>query len=346
MPQVSLPNMSQPPEIYKVVENIVGPVTWVGDGDHGLCECPGKWQHTGRDAKTDTTIFLSGAPTIYCFHASCGASVAAANLRLRRALGPTWELILPGGGFLRSGENVIPAGQPVPPRAPVPASGSLQEEQRLRDAIRLQVQVLKPRLLETFRWDPADMWEESPVRLSENHEDDWKLWLELWKAEDVIWCGDTYDSGQEHHKNNFCTPADWNLRRPAGNFTCGSAFQPGTFSRKNEHTVRRFMVIESDTLTKPEMGAIFRWMICKMGYKLQCVVDTGGKSIHGWFNLPPCALFEERLKVALTALGCDPALFKPSQPVRVPGIERTPGTWQTLLWIRSPHTTLSAVSPT
>jgi hypothetical protein len=48
---------------------------------------------------------VDGAPTIFCFHASCAPVVAEANRRLRRELGGSpWEIMLPGGRVLRSGD--------------------------------------------------------------------------------------------------------------------------------------------------------------------------------------------------------------------------------------------------
>jgi len=321
---------------------IVGPVRWEADGTNGLCACPGAAMHTSRSNPADCTVFIEGAPTIYCFHSTCSPAVASANLRLRRSLGgQAWSLILPDGSLLRSGEARVPAGQPIPPPAPKNSPAADSEKKTLRD-IALHMGVLKERLLETFAWDPADMWEDSPVRLTGDVETDWKSWLTLWHPDDVVWVGSTFDSGQGKHRENFRPASEWALvDTPPGQFTCGSAFSVGTFSRKNEHAHRRFMVIESDVLTRAQIGAVFQWLRKKFGYTLHAIVNTGGKSLHGWFDLPPHPTYESRLKVALTALGCDPALFKPSQPVRVPGAYRDANVIQSLLWLRSTTTSQS-----
>lgn len=314
---------------------VVGAIQWNDSGVAGLCVCPGAIMHTGPSSLTDCTIFVEGAPTIFCFHTSCVTAVAAANLRLRRSLGAvSWALILPDGSFLRSGESRIPAGQPIPKPVVKDVTAIDAEKKVVRD-IENQMAVLKERLLSTYSWDPSDMVNESPTQLNDS-DVDWTDWLGLWEADDVVWVGSTYDSGQEYHKENFRTAREWlSVAQPPGQFTCGSAFKAGSFSRKNEHASRRFMVIESDTLSKREIGAVFQWLRKKLGYTMHCIVNTGGKSLHGWFELPPHPIFESRLKVALTVLGCDPALFKPSQPVRVPGAYREPGVKQSLLWLRS-----------
>ncbi len=103
---------------------------------------------------------------------------------------------------------------------------------------------------------------------------------------------------------------------------CPSTFQPGSFQRSNEKIVaRRFLVVESDTLDKNQVGAVFRWLRDGVGMRLAAIIDTAGKSLHAWFDYPEEAVVDE-LKVMLPVLGCDPKLFTPSQPVRLPGALR------------------------
>src|SRR3974377_1424257 len=83
---------------------IVGAVEWQTEVS-GFCRCPGEPLHTHKTGKKDCRVSVDGAPTIYCFHASCEGAVAAANRALRRELGGgSWELALPGGKVLRSGD--------------------------------------------------------------------------------------------------------------------------------------------------------------------------------------------------------------------------------------------------
>jgi hypothetical protein len=86
--------------------------------------------------------------------------------------------------------------------------------------------------------------------------------------------------------------------------------------------VRRFLVVESDTLAKDQVGAVFKWLRDKVGLDLVAIVDTAGKSLHGWFRYPAHEFEVEELKLVLPALQCDPKLFTPSQPVRLPGALR------------------------
>src|SRR5512136_285003 len=87
-----------------VASQLLGAIDWQTEVS-GFCRCPGEAFHTSANGKKDCRVNLDGAPTIFCFHASCSAAVAEANRRLRRELGASpWELRLPGGRVLRSGD--------------------------------------------------------------------------------------------------------------------------------------------------------------------------------------------------------------------------------------------------
>jgi hypothetical protein len=68
---------------------------------------------------------------------------------------------------------------------------------------------------------------------------------------------------------------------------------------------------------------------------LRCVISTGGKSLHSWWVMPPLEWLPD-LTPALKAMKMDPALFKASQPVRVPGIRRDKSNWQRIIYY-NPH---------
>jgi hypothetical protein len=146
-----------------------------------------------------------------------------------------------------------------------------------------------------------------------------------------VWVGAVKDSGS--HPKNFQLVEDWmKLTQPVGQFTTGAVFKSGTISRANDNVdVRRYLVVESDVLTKPEMGAVFQLLRDLFRMKLHAIVDTAGKSLHGWFESPVKHEWENQLKAFLVPLGCDPATFKPSQPVRMAGAKREDKT-QSLLW--------------
>jgi hypothetical protein len=110
-------------------------------------------------------------------------------------------------------------------------------------------------------------------------------------------------------------------------------FREGSTSRSNANVERRqFLVVESDVLSRDEVGAVFRLMHKRLGLQLHCIVDTGGKSLHAWFRPPSEPARLARLRAGLTGLGCDPRMFNASQPARLPGAMRD-GNLQRLIWL-------------
>lgn len=187
-----------------------------------------------------------------------------------------------------------------------------------------------------FRWEFAEVVADSPLQVSERDADDqFRTWLKLWPAHCHVWIGDVFSSGKPEHRTHFRPIADWYQIGPVlGNYTCGSSFKPGSYRRSNENlNGQRFLVVESDTLTKDQVGAVFAYLRRRLHYRLHCIIDTAGKSLHGWFDAPRTKVLEERLKAGLHAFGCDPKVFTYSQPVRVPGAFRD-GRLQRLIWLR------------
>lgn len=174
------------------------------------------------------------------------------------------------------------------------------------------------------------IFEESPARLLEGPENDWRGLLQLFALGHVVWIGDVRESGPGYGRN-FRPVSEWlALPRPPGPFTCPSIFKPGAYSRSKENILATpFLVVESDTLTKSEICAVFIWL--RQFLRLRAIVDTGGRSLHGWFNYPAPPVMAE-LKIILPVLGCDPAMFKPSQPCRLPGVSRGLG-MQALIYL-------------
>ncbi len=323
----------------QVAESILGRVDWQTEAS-GFCKCPGEALHTHANGRKDCRVSVDGAPTVFCFHASCVAAVAEANRRLRRELGASpWELRLPDGRTLRSGDVLQASGEVLRReviQARARAEGREAGERLVLETVRVLAERFKPELFEVFRWPVAQVVAESPLQVSERDaEDQFRTWLKLWPACSVVWIGDVYSSGSPEHRTHFRPVAEWYAIGPVmGNFTCGSSFRPGCWSRSNENLDgHRFMVIESDTLSKDEVGAVFLYLRRRLRYGLHCIVDTAGKSLHAWFDAPKNRVFEERLKAGLEVFGCDPKVFTYSQPVRVPGAYRD-GKLQRLVWLR------------
>jgi hypothetical protein len=294
--------------------------------------------HTSGNGQKDCRVNIDGAPTIFCFHASCAMAVADANRRLRRTLADDqWAITLPGGRTLRSGDVLQKDGSVLTKEnIGTRWNTSLPGEALVLETLRAAAERFRPELFDFFRWPMAQILEESPLLVAERDaQDQFRTWLKLWPACSTVWIGDVYSSGKPEHRTNFRPVADWYQIGPVmGNFTCGSSFRPGSFSRCNENlNGQRFLVIESDVLSKDEVGAIFSYLRRRLHYRLHCIVDTAGKSLHAWFDAPKNRLFESRLKAGLEVFGCDPKVFTCSQPVRVPGAWRN-GKLQRLVWLK------------
>jgi len=323
-----------------IAAGIVGAVDWQSEVS-GFCRCPGESLHTHPTGKKDCRVNVDGAPTIYCFHASCEAAVADANRKLRRELNAApWALTLPDGRVIQSGD-ILQTNGVVLPRASVQAKARAEGHDAGEAVMLATVTTLAtrfaPELFETFCWPFAQILADSPLLVADREADEqFRTWLKLWPAHSHVWIGDVYSSGKPEHRAHFRPVAEWYQIGPVmGNFTCGSSFQPGSYQRSNANcNGTRFLVVESDTLKKDEIGAVFRYLQLRLRYSLHCIIDTGGKSLHGWFEAPPNKLMEQRLKAGLTAFGCDPKLFTYSQPVRVPGAYRD-GKLQKLIWVRA-----------
>lgn len=279
----------------QTAETLLGQIDWDAHGS-GYCLCPGVAHHTGRDSARDCQVFVTGAPTIHCFHDSCASEVANANLKLRRAIGKL-------DGTVEQLDRTAYA------KAKTTQRKDVTNAQRMLSRIMQQ------------RWHPADMWEDSPYKLLDDCTHDWRRLLALFDEEDIVWCGAVQDSGEPKYAKHFRPRKEWELldKCPA-QFTCPATFREGSYSRSKANVERlKYLVVESDSLKKEEIGAVFRWL--NKFLTLYAVVDTAGVSLHGWFAYPPKKNIPI-LKQTLIELGCDGKMFTPTQPCRLPSAKR------------------------
>ncbi len=296
----------------KIAEKLFGVVEWKS-ATVGFLVCPGEALHTKPGGRKHCRITLDKVPTIYCLHSSCAEAVATANHNLRSAIGTAES-----GGKVK-----------IKQRELTPEEVMRKHERESAARLEARAAASLPDILKGWAWNPQDACVESPIT-SEAVEQDWRLVFSMFEPDDLIWSGAEYDSGKPEHATHFRTASEWGKCKTApGQLTCPSTFKPGTISRCNEAVaLRRFLVVESDSLTKDEICSVFRW--CQQFLRLRAIVDTAGKSLHGWFDFPPENILAE-LKIILPALGCDPALFRPAQPCRLPGARREEK-WQSLIW--------------
>ena len=293
-----------PRSAKELAESILGAIDWT-ESTTGYCECPGKKLHSLKDGAKDCAVYLDRVPTVNCFHGSCKPAVDAANKRLRAAiLNPTGDVEF------------------------VPRKMTNEEREKMvvrEKNARLQLRARKalPTILKKYRWTSEQMLNDSPINVRINEEHHWRWLLSKFKNDDVLWIGERNDSGHYTNSLNFKTMADWLTFEWAPHpFICPSVFKNNSVSRSNENVVeRRFVVVESDLLSRDEVGAVFRYLV-DCGLKLVAVVDTAGKSLHGWFEYPADDELMIDLRLVLPALKCDPKMLTASQPARLPGAMR------------------------
>lgn len=310
MENLTLPNIDAR---RNAAESLFGSIDWT-DSDRGLLRCPGADLHTHRTGKRDCEIHLDGAPTLYCFHTSCAGALEEANRRLRSAIGKA------------------EAGEQLQPYRPSPADIERQRQKARAEALKNRAARSLAAILAGNGVNEADFRDSSPHPLEGDPADDWRLLLSMFAPDDVVWIGHVYDSGKPEHARNFRPVSEWLKESKApGNFTCPSTFKNNSVTRSNDNAIaRRFLVVESDKLKREETLAVVQWL--RSFLTLRAVVCTGGKSLHGWFDFPAGAILEE-LRIILPELRCDPALFKVSQPCRLPGAWRADkGKIQSLIW--------------
>lgn len=281
----------------------------MGDFDEGYVECPGVALHTTPNAPHDCIVYNNhGIPFLHCFHQSCR--------HIRRAVNATlYKAALAGRpAFAQfNGRKALMARQEA-------YDAACAEVERERNSAKATL----PDILSNYLWPEKAIVADSPCPIEPRVEDHWWQLLCLFEDADVVWIGrDKYDSGRSGHCWRFRTPKKWfRARKLPGVFVCPNAFVPGVHARTVRNVLsQRFLVVESDVLTRGEIGAVFQWIEQYLELPLRAVVDTGNRSLHGWFDYPQPALLA-KLRMWLPAFGCDPAMFTPNQPCRLPGAIR------------------------
>ncbi len=101
---------------------------------------------------------------------------------------------------------------------------------------------------------------------------------------------------------------------------------------------RRYVVIEFDTGDSLSAQARLLTALHSTAAPLALVVFSGGKSLHGWFNVDALGCSAKlRLFRQGVLLGADPSLWDPSKLVRMPGGLRDTSIRQSILYWEPAH---------
>jgi hypothetical protein len=63
----------------QIAEKLLGAIEWKSDFDGIVEKCPGAHLHNTGDGRRDCAIYISGAPTVKCFHDSCRGIIDGVN---------------------------------------------------------------------------------------------------------------------------------------------------------------------------------------------------------------------------------------------------------------------------
>lgn len=192
----------------------------------------------------------------------------------------------------------------------------------------IHVQPIVTDVLEDYRWRYTSICADSQVDFrgvsAFRHPN---YIYELFEPGDVIWTGEVWEAAEHNFRTREACMSCKDAPPP---LTCPSTYKPGHHSRAQEHILnKRFLVVESDTLEKDTVGAIYKWLRDENRLNLRAIVDTAGKSLHAWFDYPHNTVAD--LKLVLPALGCDKRMFVPCHPCRMPGVGRN-GAFQRLIY--------------
>jgi len=157
--------------------------------------------------------------------------------------------------------------------------------------------------------------------------DDLKYHLSLFSKHDIIFLGKNYESAGRLFKVAELN----NLRRPR-EFTSTYTFTDINGRRCSDNCLNKpYGVLELDTgISKEEQLALLLSIKAHFGIKLLLAIDTGGKSVHGWFrwtDLEPHILIFKQMGYDMTTL------TSKSQPVRLAGaFRKEKGKYQRIIY--------------
>jgi len=178
----------------------------------------------------------------------------------------------------------------------------------------------------------VDLWEQSPIRWNDNTPRTSELLGRLFGGDQWLCIGSNTDFFTER-LSRIPKPEQFAQIVPSPMLDKYGMTADG---RRSQHTLsgtapRRFLVLEFDGISRDTQAAVLLHLAERA--PLSMAVDSGGKSIHGWFF---CAgKTDEQLRPFFRmacGLGADPATWNRSQFVRMPDGRRDNGNRQSVLF--------------
>lgn len=194
----------------------------------------------------------------------------------------------------------------------------------------------------------ADIWEVSPLRINWSVEEDACHLLEtLYSSTDILFLGNRTCTGPSSVQSVAswlaADPVRWPfiIPNPLTGLYAPTIGDPSKLTLRGNQNVltHRYAVVEFDAL--PITDQLAFW--CGVNLPVAALIDSGGKSIHGWLKVEASgpsgwdADVRPLFKTRLTPLGVDGACANPARLSRLPGHFRVDKQkWQRLLFL-DPH---------
>ena len=264
--------------------------------------CPyGKGHGIKKRLNLTETIIMVGddnSVRLNCQHGSCAKSVARLNAEIRAN---QWSAYY---------DRQIEMAPPIRTEEQIKAERDRQERARQakNDVAKIAAKPLP--LSELSASSPVSVSGLTPEEMMTAH-------LGLFDPNDLLWVA---ADPTRVFSTSFRKTKEWISQLPSASvFLSGSTYKDPFGSRRTANLDQtRFCVFEHDRFGKETTAAIFRHAEAQ-GMPLVAVVDSGGKSVHGW-----CLADENllRWREFFLAAGFDSKAMRPTQPVRLAGGKR------------------------
>jgi hypothetical protein len=184
----------------------------------------------------------------------------------------------------------------------------------------------------------VDLWEQSPIRWDDAAPRTSELLGRLFGGDDPWVCFGSNTDFSTERLSRIIKPQQFAQIVPSPMLDKYGMTADG---RRSQHTLsgtgpRRFLVLEFDGIARDTQGATLLHLAERA--PLAMAVDSGGKSIHGWFFCK--GKTDEQLRPFFRmacGLGADPATWNRSQFVRMPDGRRDNGNRQSVLFFNPEH---------
>jgi hypothetical protein len=278
--------------------------------------CPFEDGHgIGRQNMTETIVLIGeeNSVLVNCQHSSCGAKIAKLNAQLRANQWSAWYA------------KELETAPPMLTKEQLEEQKARRERVRVAKAEALKVLNRPLSLDELTKSSPLPVANMEPAEMMLCH-------LGMFLPEDLLWVASRPNCVRPSY---FRRTTEWMGNPPLSSvFVSGSTYSKKEGSRcLNNLAQTRFTIFEHDGLGKEKTAALLRYAEGK-GLKLAAVVDSGGKSAHGWAVTDDGI---ERWVEFFRALGFCPKAMRPTQPVRLAGATRKevgkPDSLQRLLYM-------------